>query len=140
MSSEKSSGFGYRNKNKSSQQDQNETDSASDDPGTRRMIVEDIHDLAKLGGDLFKRTMSSGFEAIKEVTDGIPKEASHLISKGKEEVLKGLSKEVLQNVMMQTVDRIFAKVRQHKLEVTIGVRLKQVEELPEAEDQKSKKK
>jgi hypothetical protein len=99
-----------------------------DEVDTRRLIVEDFQDLAKLGGDLLKRTVSSGFEVIKEVKEGLPKEASQLISKGKEEVLKGISKEVLQNVMSQTVDKVFAKVREHKLEVTISMRLKRTEE------------
>jgi hypothetical protein len=104
------------------------TENEGDEVDTRRLIVEDFQDLAKLGGDLLKRTVSSGFEVIKEVKEGLPKEASQLISKGKEEVLKGISKEVLQNVMSQTVDKVFAKVREHKLEVTISMRLKRTEE------------
>jgi|GEM_PF-5758725 len=91
---------------------------------TRRFTVEDVHDLAKIGGDLLKRTMSSGFDIIKEVKKELPKEASHLINKGREEIVKGLSKEVLQNVLTATVDRMFAIVREHKLDVTVSVRLK----------------
>lgn len=93
----------------------------------RRFIVEDIGDLAKIGGDLLKRTMSSGFEVIKEVKEGLPKEATQLINKGKEEVLKGLSKEVMQNVLAATVDRFFSVVREHKLDITVSVRLKKAE-------------
>lgn len=94
---------------------------------TRRFTVEDFGDLAKIGGDLLKRTVSSGFDVIKEVKEGLPKEASHLINKGKEEVLKGLSKEVMQNVLANTVDRFFSVVREHKLDITVSVRLKKAE-------------
>ena len=94
---------------------------------TRRFTVEDFGDLAKIGGDLLKRTVSSGFDVIKEVKEGLPKEASHLINKGKEEMLKGLSKEVMQNVLASTVDRFFSVVREHKLDITVSVRLKKAE-------------
>jgi hypothetical protein len=94
---------------------------------TRRFTVEDFGDLAKIGGDLLKRTVSSGFDVIKEVKEGLPKEASHLINKGKEEVLKGLSKEVMQNVLANTVDRFFSIVREHKLDISVSVRLKKAE-------------
>jgi hypothetical protein len=140
MSNDKPNTYGNKNRGKHLHSEEDDSESHSDETGTRRMIVEDFQDLAKLGGDLFKRTMNSGLEAIKEVKEGLPKEASHLISKGKEEMLKGISKEVLQNVMANTVDRIFAKVRQHKLEITVGVRLKQAEESTELEDNKTKKK
>ena len=100
---------------------------------TRRFIVEDVQDLAKIGGDLLKRTMSSGFEMIKEVKEGLPKEASHLINKGREEIFKGLSKEVLQNVMASTIDRVFSIVREHKLDVTVSVRLKKADDAPRPE-------
>ena len=96
--------------------------------GARRFIVEDLSDFAKMGGDLLKRTVSSGFDVIKEVKKELPKEASQLINKGKEEVLKGLSKEVMQNVIAQTVDRFFAIVREHKLDVTVSVRLKKADD------------
>ena len=96
--------------------------------GARRFIVEDLGDFAKMGGDLLKRTVSSGFDVIKEVKKDLPKEASHLINKGKEEVLKGLSKDVMQNVLAQTVDRFFAIVREHKLDVTVSVRLKKADD------------
>jgi vacuolar-type H+-ATPase subunit H len=106
---------------------------ASAQDGARRFIVEDLSDFAKLGGDLLKRTMSSGYDVIKEVKKELPKEASQLISKGKEEVLKGLSKEVMQNVLSQTVDRFFSIVREHKLDVTVSIRLKKADDptLPE---------
>jgi hypothetical protein len=41
---------------------------------------------------------------------------------------------------MSTVDRVFSKIREHKLELTIGVRLKQVDESPDNEASKQKKK
>lgn len=95
--------------------------------GGRRFIVEDLQDFAKIGGDLLKRTVSSGIEVIKEVKKDLPKEAQQLISKGKEEVLRGISKEVLQNVVTNTMDRFFAVVREHKLDITVSVRLKKAE-------------
>ncbi len=96
--------------------------------GQRRFTVEDFQDLAKLGSGILKRTVSSGIEVIKEVKKDLPKEASQLISKGKEEVLKGISKEVMQNVLTATVDRFFAVVREHKLDITVSVRLKKADE------------
>ena len=138
MTSEKPTTPSFRNRMRQNAAENDDEGSPSEEGDTRRMIVEDIHDLAKLGGDLFKRTVNSGIEAIKEVKEGLPKEASQLLSKGKEEMLKGISKEVLQNVLMSTVDRVFAKVKEHKLEVTIGIRLKSLDE--NAESAKAKKK
>jgi hypothetical protein len=81
--------------------------------------IDDLSDLAKFGGDLIKRTVSSGFEVIKE---GIPKEASQLIARGKEEVLKGLSKEMLNNIVSAGVDKVFTTIREHKLEISVRIK------------------
>lgn len=83
---------------------------------------EDLQDIAKIGGDLLKRTVVSGIEVIKEVKDGLPKEATNLIAKGKDEVLRGLSKEVAQSLLTGAVDRFFATVREHRVEVSIRLR------------------
>jgi hypothetical protein len=81
--------------------------------------LEDLSDLAKLGGDILKRTVSNGFEVIKE---GIPKEASQLIARGKEEVLKGLSKEMLNNIISAGIDKVFSTIREHKLEISVRIK------------------
>lgn len=85
----------------------------------KRLSVEDFQDLAKIGGDILKRTVGVGLDVIKEVKDGLPKEASQFISARKDDVLKGVSKEVWLNIVTLAVDRIFDAVRQHKLEVSI---------------------
>jgi hypothetical protein len=93
----------------------------SEDEGveTETRTIEDLSGLAKFGGDLLKRTVSTGFEAIKE---GIPKEASQLIARGKEEVLKGLSKEMLNNIVSSSVDKVFSAIREHKLEISVRIK------------------
>ncbi|MEY4066547.1 MAG: hypothetical protein RIR26_2755 [Pseudomonadota bacterium] len=83
---------------------------------------EDLQDIAKIGGDILKRTVSSGIDVIKDVTDTLPKDASQLISKSREEVLKGLTKEFAQNLVALAVDRMFAAVREHRLDISIKVR------------------
>ena len=85
----------------------------------KRLSVEDFQDLAKIGGDILKRTVNVGLDVIKEVKDGLPKEASQFISARKDDVLKGVSKEVWPNIVTLAVDRIFDAVRQHKLEISI---------------------
>lgn len=83
---------------------------------------EDLQDIAKIGGDILKRTVSSGLDVIKDVTDTLPKDASQLISKSREEVLKGLTKEFAQNLVSLAVDKMFAAVREHQLDISIKVR------------------
>jgi formylmethanofuran:tetrahydromethanopterin formyltransferase len=83
---------------------------------------EDIQDIAKIGGDLLKRTVTSGLDVIKDVTDTLPKDASQILQKSREEVLKGLSKEVAQNIVTLAVERVFATVRDHRLDISIRVR------------------
>jgi hypothetical protein len=81
--------------------------------------IEDLTGLARLGGDILKRTVTGGFEALKE---GIPKEASQLLAKGKEEMLKGLSKDVLNNLLSSGIDKFFTSIREHKLEVSVKIK------------------
>ncbi|NBW81507.1 hypothetical protein EBR21_07105 [bacterium] len=42
---------------------------------------EDLQDIAKIGGDLLKRTVSSGIDVLKDVTDTLPKDAQQIISR-----------------------------------------------------------
>ncbi|MFZ9520065.1 MAG: hypothetical protein ACO3A4_06255 [Silvanigrellaceae bacterium] len=83
---------------------------------------EDLQDIAKIGGDLLKRTVSSGFDVLKDVTDTLPKDAQQIISRSREEVLKGISREFAQNLVSLAVDRVFAAVRAHRLDISIRVR------------------
>lgn len=83
---------------------------------------EDLQDIAKIGGDLLKRTVTSGLDVIKDVTDTLPKDASQILQKSREEVLKGLSKEFAQNIVTLAVEKVFATVREHKLDISIRVR------------------
>ena len=110
------------NKSHSRRNDQNE------EFESKRFTVEDIHDFAKIGGEILKRTVTTGFDVFKEVTDGLPKEASNLINKGKEEVLKGINREVMNNMITVGIDKFFAKVREHKVDVTLTFRLRKEED------------
>lgn len=102
---------------------------------SRKQIKDEFQDIAKLGGEILKKTMVSGIGALKEVTDGLPKEATQMLAKGKEEFFKNIAtKEVMQFLVSQTIDRVFDIVRQHKLE--ISVRIRRVEEKPEKKTKK----
>ncbi|MEN9826490.1 MAG: hypothetical protein RI953_2235 [Pseudomonadota bacterium] len=83
---------------------------------------EDLQDIAKIGGDLLKRTVSSGIDVLKDVTDTLPKDAQQIISRSREEVLKGISREFAQNLVSLAVDKLFAAVRTHRLDISIRVR------------------
>lgn len=83
---------------------------------------EDLQDIAKIGGDLLKRTVTSGIDVIKDVTDNLPKDAQQIISKSREEVLKGISREFAQNLVSLAVDKFFTAVREHRLDISIRVR------------------
>lgn len=90
----------------------------------------DLQDMAKLGGQFLKKTVASGIEAFKEVKEAFPKEASQFIHKSKEEILKTFTQEGLRNVSVFAVDKLFAAIRQHRLE--ISVRIKKVDDEAEA--------
>lgn len=83
---------------------------------------EDLQDIAKIGGDLLKRTVTSSIDVIKDVTDTLPKDASQLISKSREEMMKGLSREFAQNLVSHAVERVFSAVREHQLDISIKLR------------------
>ena len=80
---------------------------------------EDLQGLAKMGGDFLKKTVASGFEALKEAKEALPKEASHLISRGKEEVIKTFSQETTKNIISFSIEKFFSVAKQYKLEFTI---------------------
>ena len=83
---------------------------------------EDLQDIAKIGGDLLKRTVTSSIDVLKDVTDTLPKDAQQIISKSREEVMKGISREFAQNLVSLAVERIFSAVREHRLDISIRVR------------------
>jgi hypothetical protein len=83
---------------------------------------EDLQDIAKIGGDLLKRTVTSSIDVLKDVTDTLPKDAQQIISKSREEMMKGISREFAQNLVSLAVDRIFSAVREHRLDISIRVR------------------
>ncbi|MEN9529687.1 MAG: hypothetical protein RI932_1560 [Pseudomonadota bacterium] len=83
---------------------------------------EDLQDIAKIGGDILKRTVSSSLDVIKDVTDTLPKDASQIITKSREEMMKGLSREFAQNLVSLAVEKMFSAVRDHRLDISIRVR------------------
>jgi hypothetical protein len=83
---------------------------------------EDLQDLAKIGGDLLKRTVTSSIDVLKDVTDSLPKDAQTIISRSREEVLKGLSRDFAQHLVSMTVEKFFTAVRSHRLDISIRVR------------------
>ncbi len=83
---------------------------------------EDLQDLAKFGGDILKKTVVSGIDVLKEAKDTIPKEASQMIQKGKEEVLKNFSQDMAKNLMSYSMDKFFRVASQHSLEFSIRLR------------------
>ncbi len=96
---------------------------AKRDSDSRKIVKEEFHDIAKLGGEILKKTVVSGLGALKDVTDGLPKEAQHILSKGKDELFKTLaSKDVLNFLIAQAIDRGVDVVRQHRLEISIRIR------------------
>lgn len=83
---------------------------------------EDLQDLARIGSDFLKKTVASGFDKFKDVKENFPKEASQLINKGKEELLKGLSQETARNLMGFAIEKFFKHAREHRLEFSIRIR------------------
>ena len=60
-----------------------------DDENQKWLDRENFQDLAKIGGDILKKTVATGRDVFKEVKENFPKEATQLLNKGKEEFLKG---------------------------------------------------
>jgi hypothetical protein len=85
---------------------------------------EDLQDLAKIGSDFLKKTVTSGIDVIKDVKENLPKEASNILSRSKEEILKGLSQETVKKLLAFTVEKFFQKACEHRLEFSIGIRRK----------------
>jgi len=110
----------------------------SDEEPQKWLDRENFQDLAKIGGDIFKKTVATGRDVIKEVKENFPKEASQLLNKGKEEILKGLSQEVVKNILSFGIEKFFSVARQHRIEFSIRFR-KNEEEIQKEEHKKAKK-
>ncbi len=110
----------------------------SDEEHQKWLDRENFQDLAKIGGDIFKKTVATGRDVIKEVKENFPKEASQLLNKGKEEILKGLSQEVVKNILSFGIEKFFSVARQHRIEFSIRFR-KNEEEIQKEEHKKAKK-
>lgn len=90
-------------------------------PLGRKMSRDDLQDLAKVSSDLLRRTLVSGFDIVKEVSKELPKEATQFISSRKEQVLQNVSKEFIHGLVNASMDRLFATVREHRLEVSFRI-------------------
>ena len=87
----------------------------------RKLSRDDLQDLAKVGGDLLKRTIVSGLDIVKEVSKEIPKEAQHFISARKEQVLQNMTKDLAQVMLTNAMEKFFKLVREHRLEVSFRI-------------------
>ena len=93
-----------------------------DEDSQKWFVKEEIQDLAKLGGEFLRKTLLSSMDVIKEVKENLPKEASHLLNKGKEELLRGLTQETAKQLLQFTVEKFFNLACQHRLEFSIRIR------------------
>ena len=84
-----------------------------------------------------KKTVVSGLDVFKDVKENFPKEASQLLNKGKEELIKGLSQETARNLVGFAVEKFFKLACAHRLEFSI--RIRRNEDVPDASDAPSKR-
>ena len=115
----------------------NKTRNQNEDENQKWFDRDDFQDLAKIGGDILKKTVATGRDVIKEVKDNFPKEATQLLAKGKEELLKGLSQEMAKNLLSFGIEKFFSVARQHQLEFSI--RFKKNDENSHVNDDETKK-
>lgn len=87
----------------------------------RRLSRDDLHDLAKVGGDLFRKTILSGFEMFRDASKDLPKEATQFITARKEQVLRNMSRDLAQVMINTALENFFSLVRQHRLDVSIRI-------------------
>jgi hypothetical protein len=87
----------------------------------RRISRDDLHDLAKVGGDLFRKTILSGFEIFRDASKDLPKEASQFISARKEQVFRNMSRDLAQAMIHSAFENFFSLVRQHRLDVSVRI-------------------
>jgi len=91
---------------------------------------EDLQEFAKLGQDLFKKTVGSKIESVLDNRDQMSKEILNTISKSKGEILSKLfSKDVLNQITRVAVDRVFEKIGSYRIDVSISLKEKKNEEI-----------
>jgi hypothetical protein len=96
----------------------------TDEEQSKWFVRDDLQDLAKFGGDILKKTVATGIDVIKEVKENFPKDANLLITKGKEELLKGLSQDVIKNMISFGLEKLFDVAGKHTIEVSICIKKK----------------
>ncbi|KAB8031889.1 hypothetical protein [Fluviispira multicolorata] len=111
------------NHNKNSEKEKSEKKKNQNDDEQQKWFAQgDLQDLAKIGGDILKKTVATGIDVIKEVKDNFPKDATQFIVKGKDEIIKGLTQEMAKSMISFGIEKFFSVARQHKVEFTIRVR------------------
>lgn len=115
-------------------------DVKADIPENKIFSKEDFGEIAKLGGQILKKTVVTGMDVFKEA--GISREATtQFISNRKDDLLRGMPKEVLQSIFNSGVDRAFELLRNHKIELTIKLKKDSDEkDISEKSKKQSKKK
>lgn len=93
-----------------------------DDEQQKWFMKEDLQDLAKIGSNFLKKTMVSGMDVIKEVKENLPKEATQILNKGKEELLRGLSQETAKSLISYSLDKFFKLASEYRLEFSFRIR------------------
>lgn len=83
---------------------------------------DDLQDLAKLGGEFLKRKMAAGVDVIKEVKEQLPKEASQILHRSKEELLKGITQETAKQLINFAIEKFFKMASEHRLEFSLRIR------------------
>lgn len=97
------------------------TDRKPDDQKSSDSRIFSRDDLSRMGGDILQKTLG-GLDALRE---GLPKEAkgaAQYIMNRKDDLVKGFSKELIQSLITGGIETFFSVVRQHRLELTIGIR------------------
>ncbi|WP_186645832.1 hypothetical protein [Fluviispira vulneris] len=111
------------NHNKNSENEKSEKKKNQNDDEHQKWFAQgDLQDLAKIGGDILKKTVATGMDVIKEVKDNFPKDATQFIVKGKDEIIKGLTQEMAKSMISFGIEKFFSVARQHKVEFTIRIR------------------
>jgi hypothetical protein len=101
---------------------------------------EDLQDFAKLGGEFLKRKMAAGVDVLKEVKEQLPKEASQILNRGKEEILKGISQETAKQLIHFAIEKFFKLASEHRLEFSLRIRRNEESSAKNSKNQKKKKK
>ena len=99
------------------------------DDNPSKFSRDDLSEFAKIGGSFLKKTIDSGVKALNDVTKsgiakeatGLAKEATQFINRSRDDIFKGISREMAQAMVGTVVDKIFENVEGRKLEISIGL-------------------